>query len=79
LVVSDIPAGAVIVVSPQTRAYDVLDPVPCDQARALAAELAFRRIAPAEKTIFQSAQRQFAHCGSVVYEDAAVRVVAPHR
>ena len=76
-VVSDVAAGAVVVVSPQTQVFDVLDPAPCDEARALGAALVFRTMPPPEKTVFPSAVRQFTHCGPLLYGDEAVKVVAP--
>jgi hypothetical protein len=79
VVVDDVPAGAVMVVSPTTRVYDVLDPVPCDEARTLAAELALANVPPPEKTVFPSALRQVERCGPAVYADAAVRVLHPAR
>lgn len=77
IVTSDVPAGAVVAISPATKVFDVVDPAPCDEARALGAELLFRTVPPPEKSIYPSAVWQFAHCGPVVYEDEAVRVVRP--
>ena len=75
LVVSDFAPGAIVVVSPWTRVYDVIDPAPCDEAREVEAGLAFLRTPAADKTIYPSAVKQFANCGSVLYEDALVRLL----
>ena len=75
LVVSDFAPGSIVVVSPSTRVYDVIDPAPCDEARQVGAGLAFLRTPAADKTIYPNAVKQFANCGSVLYEDALVRVL----
>ena len=77
LVSSDVPAGAAIAVSPGTRAFDVLDAMPCTQARRLGALLLVRRRPPSTKTFYPLAAAEIARCGTTLYADDALRIIRP--
>jgi hypothetical protein len=77
MVVSDVFGGAIVAISPTTRTFDVIDPMPCEQARSLHALLLFRKGPLPGKTPYPESVGAFAHCGATVYDDRVVRVIRP--
>jgi hypothetical protein len=77
IVVSDVFGGAIVAISPTTRTFDVIDPMPCEQARSLHALLLFRKGPLPGKTPYPESVGAFANCGATVYDDSVVRVIRP--